>query len=71
MSSTAIPSVESAVLEEDVKRIAKKVTAGRKLSDGEVMILILDQLDRRIEAIEPRIDGLSNIIAHKDNRTHK
>ena len=26
------------------------------------MILILDQMDRRIEAIESRIDGLSNII---------
>jgi len=37
------------VLGEDIKRIAKKVATGKKLTDSEVMILLLDQMNRRIE----------------------
>ena len=44
MSSVVVPSIVSAVLEEAVKRIAKKVAEGKKLSNSEVMILILDQV---------------------------
>ena len=57
MNSTAVPSIESIVLEEVIKRIAKKIVSGKKLNDSEVMILILDQVNRRIEAIESRFDG--------------
>lgn len=50
------------VLGEAVKRIAKKVATGKKLTDSEVMILLLDQMNRRIEErfnlIETRLDGI-------------
>ena len=49
MNSVVVPSIISAVLEEAVKRIAKKVAEGKRLSDSEVMILILDQVNKRIE----------------------
>jgi len=49
LSSVVVPSIISAVLEESIKRIARKVTEGKKLTDSEVMILILDQVNRRIE----------------------
>jgi len=55
VGGVVVPSIISAVLEEAVKRIAKKVAKGKKLSDSEVMILILDQVNRRIET------GFNNI----------
>ena len=44
--STAVPSVMSTVLEEAAKYIVKKVVEGKGLSDREVVILILDQVNK-------------------------
>jgi len=42
-------SLLATVLEEAIKRIARKVASGKRLSDSEVMILLLDQMNRRME----------------------
>ena len=62
MSGTVAESLLASVLEEDVKRIAKKVASGKRLSDSEVMILLLDQMNRRVEegfkAVDIRFNDL-------------
>ena len=45
-----VETVLVAVLKEAVERIAKKVASGRRLTDGEITILILDQMIKRIDA---------------------
>ena len=63
MGGVVVPSIISAVLEEAIKRIAKKVAEGKKLSDSEVTILILDQVNRRIEVgfnnVDKRFDDIN------------
>jgi len=55
MSGAVAESLLASVLEEAVKRIARKVASGKRLSDSEVMILLLDQMNRRMEE---RFDAL-------------
>ena len=55
MSGAVAESLLTSVLEEAVKRIAKKVASGKRLSDSEVVILLLDQMNRRMEE---RFDAL-------------
>ena len=70
MSGAVAESLLASVLEEAVKRIAKKVASGKRLSDSEVMILLLDQMNRRMEerfdALEKnfnsRLDGLKDYV---------
>ena len=58
------------ILEEATKRIAKKVTSGKKLNDSEIIILLLDQMNRKIEgrfnALErnfnTRLDALKDYV---------
>ena len=61
-----VSSVIGAVLEEAVKRIAKKVAEGKRLSDSEVMILILEQINRRIEVgfnnVDKRFEDLKEYV---------
>ena len=61
-----VSSVIGAVLDEAVKRIAKKVAEGKRLSDSEVMILILEQINRRIEVgfnnVDKRFEDLKEYV---------
>ena len=62
MGGAVAESLLASVLEEAVKRIAKKVASGKRLSDSEVMILLLDQMNRRMEegfkAVDIRFNNL-------------
>ena len=62
MSGAVAESLLASVLEEAVKRIAKKVASGKRLSDSEVVILLLDQMNRRMEegfrAVDIRFNDL-------------
>ena len=49
VSGAVAESLLTTVLEEAVKRIARKVASGKRLSDSEVMILLLDQMNKRME----------------------
>ena len=73
MSSTVASSIESIVLEEAIRSISKKVAEGKRLSDSEVTILILDRVTRRTEVgfsdvdkrfgdVNRRIDNLNATI---------
>ena len=55
------------VLEEAVKRIARKVASGKRLSDSEVMILLLDQVNRRMEEGFKAVDIRFNNIERNFN----
>ena len=62
MSGAVAESLLASVLEEAVKRIARKVASGKRLSDSEVVILLLDQMNRRMEegfrAVDIRFNDL-------------
>jgi len=70
MSGAVAESLLTTVLEEAVKRIARKVASGKRLSDSEVVILLLDQMNRRMEerfnALEKnfnmRLDALKDYV---------
>ncbi len=55
MGGAVAESLLTTVLKEAVKRIARKVASGKRLSDSEIMILLLDQMNRRMEE---RFDAL-------------
>jgi tetrahydromethanopterin S-methyltransferase subunit G len=48
------------VLRQVPGRIAKKLVEGKKLTDTEVIILLLDQMNRALDQISRRIDDLGN-----------
>jgi archaellum component FlaC len=58
-----VEAVVTSVLEEALKqaseRIAKKITEGKKLTSTDVIILLLDQMNKRIDDTNKRIDDLS------------
>ncbi|MCD6510448.1 MAG: apolipoprotein A1/A4/E family protein [Thermoprotei archaeon] len=79
-------SLLTTVLDEVVKRIARKVASGKRLSDSEVMILLLDQMNRRMEEgfkavdirfnnieknFNTRLDGLKGYIDTRFNEMEK
>ena len=73
MSGAVAESLLASVLEEAVKRIARKVASGKRLSDSEVMILLLDQMNRRMEerfnALENNLNSrLSSLKDYVDSR---
>jgi len=63
-----VEAVVTSVLEEALKqaseRIAKKITEGKRLTSTDVIILLLDQMNRRMEAMNEslnrRIDDLDS-----------
>ena len=63
-----VEAVVTSVLEEALKqaseRIAKKITEGKRLTSTDVIILLLDQMNRRMEAMSEslnrRIDDLNS-----------
>ena len=62
--ATVVEPILKAVLEEAIKRIAKKVAEGKKLTDSEVMLLVLDQMNKRIESrfetIEAKFEAMES-----------
>ncbi|MCD6510428.1 MAG: apolipoprotein A1/A4/E family protein [Thermoprotei archaeon] len=72
-------TILATVLKEAIERIAKKIAAGKKLSDSEVVILLLDQMNRRMEerfnALEnnfnSRLDSLRDYVDTRFNDLEK
>jgi DNA anti-recombination protein RmuC len=62
-SNLMVEAVVTSVLEEALRqaseRIAKKITEGKKLTSTDVIILLLDQMNKRIDDTNKRIDDLS------------
>jgi uncharacterized protein YicC (UPF0701 family) len=59
VEAVAVP-VLGEVLRQVSERIAKKLMEGKKLTDTEVIILLLDQMNRALDQISRRIDDLGN-----------
>jgi uncharacterized coiled-coil DUF342 family protein len=57
-----VEAVMTSVLEEALRqaseRIAKKITEGKKLTSTDVIILLLDQMNKRIDDTNKRIDEI-------------
>jgi chromosome segregation ATPase len=62
-SNLMVEAVVTSVLEEALRqaseRIAKKITEGKRLTSIDVIILLLDQMNKRIDDTNKRIDDLS------------
>ncbi|MCD6509015.1 MAG: hypothetical protein J7L11_01295 [Thermoprotei archaeon] len=67
MKEAVAETLLSTVLGEAVKRIARKVASGKRLSDSEVMILLLDQMNKRIEERFNAIDAKFNTMEARFN----
>ncbi|MCC6055659.1 MAG: hypothetical protein LM583_03175, partial [Desulfurococcaceae archaeon] len=65
ITSVVVESLVSKVLEEAMARVSKKVAQGKKLTDSEIAILLLDQVLKRVNATDRRIDDLKLYV---DNR---
>ena len=67
-----VETVLAAVLKEAVKRIAKKVSSGKRLTDSEIAILILDQMSKRIDArfnsVDVKFAGVYSRISSLERR---
>jgi predicted nucleic acid-binding Zn-ribbon protein len=59
--AVALP-VLGEVLRQVSERIAKKLMEGKKLTDTEVIILLLDQMNRALDQTSRRIDDLGNLL---------
>jgi seryl-tRNA synthetase len=63
MTEAVITSVLEEALRQASERIARKLTEGKRLTDTEVIILLLDQMNKRMEimneSLNKRIDDLS------------
>jgi len=51
-------SVLEEALRQASERIAKKITEGKKLTSTDVIILLLDQMNKRIDDTNKRIDEI-------------
>jgi predicted nucleic acid-binding Zn-ribbon protein len=59
VEAVALP-VLGEVLRQVSERIAKKLMEGKKLTDTEVIILLLDQMNRALDQMSRRIDDLGD-----------
>jgi hypothetical protein len=59
MVETVVTSVLEEALRQASERIAKKITEGKKLTSIDVIILLLDQINKRIDDTNKRIDDLN------------
>lgn len=57
--------VLSEVLRQASERIAKKVMEGKKLTDTEVIILLLDQMNRALNQMSKRIDIINESLSER------
>jgi uncharacterized coiled-coil DUF342 family protein len=66
MVETVITSVLEEALRQPSERIARKLTEGKRLTDTEVIILLLDQMNKRMEimneSLNKRIDDTNKRI---------
>jgi len=59
VEAAALP-VLGEVLRQVSERIAKKLMEGKKLTDTQVIILLSDQINRALDQVSRRIDGLGD-----------
>jgi uncharacterized coiled-coil DUF342 family protein len=66
MTEAVITSVLEEALRQASERIARKLTEGKRLTDTEVIILLLDQMNKRMEimneSLNKRIDDTNKRI---------
>jgi hypothetical protein len=67
VAEAIITSVLEGALKQASERIARKLTEGKRLTDTEVIILLLDQMNRRMEimneSLNRRIDDTNRRIS--------
>ena len=72
MTEAIITSVLEEALKQASERIARKLTEGKRLTDTEVIILLLDQMNRRMEimneSLNRRIDDTNRRIDDTNKR---
>jgi archaellum component FlaC len=75
MTEAVITSVLEEALRQASERIARKLTEGKRLTDTEVIILLLDQMNKRMEimneSLNKRIDDLSISLNKRIDDTNK
>jgi len=75
MVEAVVTSVLEEALRQASERIAKKITEGKRLTSIDVIILLLDQMNKRMEAmnesLNKRIDDLSASLNKRIDDTNK
>jgi len=71
MVEAVVTSVLEEALRQASERIAKKITEGKKLTSTDVIILLLDQMNKRIDDTNRRIDDLSASLNKRIDDTNK
>jgi uncharacterized coiled-coil DUF342 family protein len=61
----------SKALDEAVSRIVKKLAQGKKLTDSEIAILYMNQVLKRVDAVDKRIDDLRTYVDKKFEEVDK
>jgi ABC-type transporter Mla subunit MlaD len=71
MVEAVVTSVLEEALRQASERIAKKITEGKKLTSTDVIILLLDQMNKRIDDTNRRIDDLNTSLNKRIDDTNK
>jgi flagellar capping protein FliD len=71
MVEAVVTSVLEEALRQASERIAKKITEGKRLTSTDVIILLLDQMNKRIDDTNKRIDDLSASLNKRIDDTNK
>jgi len=71
MVETVVTSVLEEALRQASERIAKKITEGKRLTSIDVIILLLDQINKRIDDTNKRIDDLNTSLNKRIDDTNK
>jgi ABC-type transporter Mla subunit MlaD len=71
MVEAVVTSVLEEALRQASERIAKKITEGKKLTSTDVIILLLDQMNKRIDDTNKRIDDLNTSLNKRIDDTNK
>ncbi len=75
MSEIVITSVLDEALKQVSERVAKKLTEGKRLTDTEVIVLLLDMINKRIasmeEGLNKRIDDLDSKLSQRIDATNQ
>jgi len=71
MVEAVVTSVLEEALRQASERIAKKITEGKKLTSTDVIILLLDQMNKRIDDTNKRIDDLSASLYKRIDDTNR
>jgi chromosome segregation ATPase len=71
MVEAVVTSVLEEALRQASERIAKKITEGKRLTSTDVIILLLDQMNKRIDGTNKRIDDLSASLNKRIDDTNR